>query len=449
MIDLLSSLSSKVLPAAAPVSVGVAAGVATTPAPGRFGQTLDAFLDQHDAAPEPSALPVPGAARQGMADDGKNLPADASDGGDEAATDAPTIWFPAIPTLPIPLPVAAAASDHAVEGLSDATPAPSPSVAASVATRDVLACAVAPDTETPIAQLVPFAPGPAPDVAAKRVAKQTAPTPGPTVNVVAPDLPQIEAVDLESPALPVPMAVPQLPTPVFDAGPQAVAKTIEHKVGVETDAPAVTPLANAVRDTAVPTISVSAVAQPAGHVFAAALAVAGSWRQRGLRDSPADPSGTTLVSTTPTTLDIRERAIVHAAADSGRAALDLTQDSGLQRMIDRIEVLRDTADAGDTRVRLVPDALGSIDVAVRQEGDRVHVRFTAEQEATRALIAEAQPRLTELAAARGVRIGETSVSADTAGSGGAAPQPRPAPFVPRSPTRAARETEPSTDHRLA
>ena len=57
------------------------------------------------------------------------------------------------------------------------------------------------------------------------------------------------------------------------------------------------------------------------------------------------------------------------------------------------------------------------------EGDRVHVRFTAEHEATRALIADAQPRLSELAAARGVRIGDTSVS--TGSGGGSTPHPQP------------------------
>ena len=449
MIDVLSSLSSTVLPAAAPVPVGAAAGATATPVPGRFGQTLDAFLDQADAAPDLSTLSVPDVGRQAVADDGKDLPIDTVDDGDETATEAPVIWLSALPALPLPLPVAAAASDRAVERVSDATPVPSPPVAASVSTLDPVACTVAPETETPLSRLIPFAPDPAPDVTAKKIAKPAAPTPAPTVNITAPDLPQIEAVELDAPAPLVPIAVPQLPTPVVDPGPQVVAKAIEDKVGVQTDAPAVTPLANAVRSDAIASgIAVSAVAQPAGQVFATAFAVAGSWRQRGLRDSP-DPSGPTLLSSAPTTLDIRERAIVHAAADSGRAALDLTQDTGLQRMIDRIEVLRDTADAGDTRVRLVPDALGSIDVAVRQEGDRVHVRFTAEQEATRALIADAQPRLTELAAARGLRIGDTSVSTDLAGGGGTMPQPRPAPFVARAPTRAPREPEQTTHHRLA
>lgn len=159
-------------------------------------------------------------------------------------------------------------------------------------------------------------------------------------------------------------------------------------------------------------IVASAVPQPAGRVFAAAIATA--WRDRtqraGAPDGSADP--VTLGVGTPNL--VSGHAIIHASASADQSGLDLTQDTGLQRMITHIETLRDDADARDTRIRLVPDALGGVDVAVRQVGDRVHVHFTAEQEATRALLADAQPRLTELAAARGLRIGDTSVSATRA-----------------------------------
>ena len=62
-------------------------------------------------------------------------------------------------------------------------------------------------------------------------------------------------------------------------------------------------------------------------------------------------------------------------------------------MIAHIETLRDNADAGDTRIRLIPDALGTIDVAVKRDHDTLHVQFTAEQATTRTLIQDAQPRL--------------------------------------------------------
>jgi flagellar hook-length control protein FliK len=100
-------------------------------------------------------------------------------------------------------------------------------------------------------------------------------------------------------------------------------------------------------------------------------------------------------------------------------------------MIDHIETLRDGADANDTRIRLVPDALGTVDVAVQRSGDAIHVHFTAENPATRTLLTEAQPRLAELAEQRGVRIAGCSVETGSgSGSGGGQPPHRaPAPIT--------------------
>jgi Meckel syndrome type 1 protein len=106
-------------------------------------------------------------------------------------------------------------------------------------------------------------------------------------------------------------------------------------------------------------------------------------------------------------------------AQSPATGIDLTHAAGLHRMIDHIEALRDAAPvdlaAASTRIRLVPDALGPVDVAVRREGDSVQVHFTATEAATRQLIADAQPRLAELAEARGVRIERATVDSGAAG----------------------------------
>lgn len=113
-----------------------------------------------------------------------------------------------------------------------------------------------------------------------------------------------------------------------------------------------------------------------------------------------------------------------AAAPAGATALprtgiDLTHAAGLHRMIDQIEALRDTADAASTRIRLIPDALGPVDVTVRRSpdlgGDAVQVHFTATEAATRQLIADAQPRLAEIAEARGVRIERATVDGGNVG----------------------------------
>lgn len=141
----------------------------------------------------------------------------------------------------------------------------------------------------------------------------------------------------------------------------------------------------------------------------------------------ADP----VIQQTTLTTEVALQNAVQPTGDTRHVPLDLRGDDGLQKMIDHIETLRDGADANDTRIRLVPDALGGVDVAVRRSGDAVHVHFTAETEATRALLTEAQPRLVELADQRGVRIAGATVDTGTGGAGsgggGQPPQPHRAP----------------------
>jgi flagellar hook-length control protein FliK len=122
------------------------------------------------------------------------------------------------------------------------------------------------------------------------------------------------------------------------------------------------------------------------------------------------------------------------------------------QMVERIETLRDAAPIRETRIALVPDALGKVDIAVRQDGERVHVHFTAETQAARQILSDAQPRLTELAESRGIRLGQTSVDI---GQGGANPQSgqrhdAQRPQVPSAPPRARAATEfPPTEDRVA
>ncbi len=119
-------------------------------------------------------------------------------------------------------------------------------------------------------------------------------------------------------------------------------------------------------------------------------------------------------------------------------------------MIDRIELLRDDVNARDTRIRLMPDALGNIDLSVRKDGDAVHVHFTAENQATRTLLTEAQPRLAELAEARGVKLGGATVDAGTGGGANHQPRFEPARAPAPSPaTAVAADSEKPNDQRLA
>ena len=140
------------------------------------------------------------------------------------------------------------------------------------------------------------------------------------------------------------------------------------------------------------------------------------------KKAAADP----IVLQTGLTTEVALRNVVQPTGETRHVPLDLRGDTGLQKMIDHIETLRDDANANDTHIRLVPDALGGVDVAVRRSGDAVHVHFTAETEATRALLTEAQPRLVELADQRGVRIAGATVDSGTGGAGsGSGQQPQP------------------------
>jgi len=100
-------------------------------------------------------------------------------------------------------------------------------------------------------------------------------------------------------------------------------------------------------------------------------------------------------------------------------------------------------------MKLLPDALGALDVRIRVEGERVHVTFTTDSPDARAIIADAAPKLAEMAEARGVRLGQTQVDLGAGANGGG--QQRAAggrdadlPAAPASVRRDQAEAEPET-----
>jgi flagellar hook-length control protein FliK len=141
--------------------------------------------------------------------------------------------------------------------------------------------------------------------------------------------------------------------------------------------------------------------------------VPGAPARRTLRDV------TSLAGATAPTTDIgtTTATAVAAPAAAQQAALDTRRHDWTGAMVEQIEALRDNGPAGETRLRLAPDGLGTVDVAIRNDGDRVHVHFTTETQAARQLLSDAQPRLAELAEARGIRLGETSVASGDAALG--------------------------------
>jgi flagellar hook-length control protein FliK len=407
-----------------PVATAPSASAAKASArPSNFGQTLKAFLDSRDPAADRSAAPASGDARHDPAADGKALPAES----DDAASDAtPTPWTAAlIPVPATPAAIETAPSATIVDGglaqaMNGSLP---PGIAAGPAV------------------------GGAPPAIGSSADPRTASLAAALLSEAQPDggVPPASTQAGAQSALPIDPAI----AAALDA---ALARTSaapsDAKPSSLASADGAPPLVPPSPDPATSSIIAGAVPQPAGQLFASELATA--WRDRAQRST--DPDGSAGVSALGVAAPIHAsgHAIVQASGDASQAGLDLTRDTGLQRMIEHIETLRDDMDSRDTRIRLVPDSLGGVDVAVRQVGDRVHVHFTAEQEATRALLSEAQPRLTELAAARGLRIGDTSVSADSGSGNGAAPQPRPAlPTTPAPRAAAAADIEIPTDARVA
>jgi flagellar hook-length control protein FliK len=232
------------------------------------------------------------------------------------------------------------------------------------------------------------------------------------------------------------LTTPAVDTQRLDRNPQA-----EMPVTVGQAIPAQPPVARSVP-------AVPLTQGPAMQVFSAAIAAA----RRDDR-SPAELRALDAsASNQPMTDTMRA---VAASPDAQQAPLDMRQERWPHAMIDRITHLRDTAaaiaaSAADTRIRLVPDALGTIDVSITRDGDSVAVRFQAEHAATRALLQDQQGRLSEIAESRGLRLSGSSVDAGSANAGQqqqqqAARQSAPLPSAPPRASTSDTETVDTVD----
>ncbi|MDF2604521.1 flagellar hook-length control protein FliK [Sphingomonas sp.] len=241
--------------------------------------------------------------------------------------------------------------------------------------------------------------------------------------VVTPRLAAVEASPASGDASitrsPAPIAAAAVPrASLGETGEPPVTVVVQspEKVARESDAPFLSPVTimadragqagrgSAVTPTApvvpVPSLAPQAVPQPAAvpaiapaaQVFAAAI-------HQAVRDERRlDPVEGLIAS-----VGIASSA---AAGSEGMAAapIVITSNDWPMKMIGRIEMIRDALDAVDTSIRLVPDKLGAIDVSLRREGDAVAVQMIAQSPETRQILAEAQPRLVELAEARGLKL---------------------------------------------
>lgn len=223
-------------------------------------------------------------------------------------------------------------------------------------------------------------------------------------------------------------AAPASPAPVapveIAAGPArtAAAPTIEPP---KQSAPIPAALA--------PAAPSAPLVQAAGMVFGIALAPAMRFGADKGTDT-SSPRDLALQALTAAAGSVQVAGAVIAPDSAQQATLDMRRRDWPQTMIDHIEALRDAADAVSTRITLVPDALGRVDVSLRHDGDTVHVHLAAENAQARAMLTEAQPRLTEAAQARGIRLGQATVDA---GQGGTGQQPRQyQPAATTAPNRA-------------
>lgn len=93
------------------------------------------------------------------------------------------------------------------------------------------------------------------------------------------------------------------------------------------------------------------------------------------------------------------------------APLDTQATDWIEGMIEQIDVMRDAHAEGasettTTRIRLSPDALGGVEIVLSGEGEAIDVRINADTAAARTLLAEAAPRLTDMAEARGLKLAQ-------------------------------------------
>ncbi|MBO9622034.1 MAG: flagellar hook-length control protein FliK [Sphingomonas sp.] len=466
------------LPGAAPIALPAATEASS------FALALDALLVPGAKIALPAAAPIPPATpelavRQALAAPGKDLPpvgekeAPDEDGDAELPAGSepdqeekpdgaalPYVWMPAplpvetpAPALPaMPQPGVAAAAAPAVAApvlpaIGEMAPITSEPAAAPAASEPgqpielpILAKPVAHDhLETPVATSAPPRAG---EQAAPRTTPWSQPSAPPVSPAGAGDAPVVPA----TPAAPAPAA----PAPAPGSAPM-VAALQQQPASAPQPIPAREPGAPADQARSVVALAPAAPAparaetQPTAAVIAAAFSTPEV--PAPLRRTAEEPS----ITLAPQPLDagLQPHQQVRALAQADGAPIDMRRQEWTGQMIERIEAMRDASPVRDTRIRLAPDALGNVDVAIRHEGDRVHVHFTAETPAARQMLTEAQPRLTELAEARGLKLGQTSVEGGAAGQGGQRHDATPrTPSAPASARTAAADGS-ETDDRIA
>lgn len=408
--------------AASPVSGGtkgfaVALAGAVVPGAGQAGPAIEVKLpgvagrQKHAAGGKELPVSVDG---EKLAEAGADASGDTDE--DEGVADTPFAWFGIAPVAPEPAPIVVKL----------------PVAATPVASIDGDSAAPVPELQVPGGTLEPEGTG-------------VAEIPVQPIEAAGESLPDA----IEVPTAKTASAPESSISPKAEPGRNAEARAADRPV---IELPAGFEPVRAAPRAQVPLAAVLQRTEAAAPLVAEQL-LAGLESPAQRRASPRDIALAAMSQAIQA--DAPRPNIVQAVAEAQAPVVDTSRQQWMADMIDTVSALRETPNSRETTIRLSPDALGTVDVSIRQEGDRVHVRIVAETAAARQLLNEAQPRLNELAEARGLRLGQTSVETSVGGNAagqGHQRQEQQSPATPlhnRSAVTAEAETHADASARVA
>lgn len=258
----------------------------------------------------------------------------------------------------------------------------------------------------------------------------------------------VEAPDAPPAVVTVGSAKPEVPAPATPAQPGNTAATPARPILDGTNQPApVQPTVVAPAPTApsAPPHSFTLPPEMAREVAEMVRALSSESDDPAPASAPSTSSGGTTPIAQPTS---QASTSLHPAfASAQRPAIDTGRAEWMQAMIERIAEMPQVDGKREAQIRLLPDALGAIEIKIVERQDRLHVTMNAENPHARQLLAEATPRLHELAEARGLRLGQTGVGGGEQQDKRGAPEQQPTtPLRPRPASAgAASESEASSD----
>lgn len=196
---------------------------------------------------------------------------------------------------------------------------------------------------------------------------------------------------------------------------RADGMALSPRISLKTDTAAASPPAPRA---VAPDPVADSIARPAGQVFAARIVAALDAPAPSASRRPADDHVAAPLAVLPGSVqtDLTARP-VSAPAAADQPPLNTRDADWIEKLVDRIDMMRTDSGSRETRIRLSPDALGTLDVRIEDKDGQVRVHFSADHAATRALIADAAPRLADLAEARGLKL--TQGFADSQGQSAA------------------------------